>query len=658
MEPPGEAGGEQSAASSQPGGRRRSESPERPHSCVPPRSRSRSRSRSIVKDVPPAAAPQPQVNISSGSISRGPGPAAVTARLRQLVGDAAEELPVLVGLVCARIAVPSSFNPKVMHAELLTQMPSPVKQEALEEFVAWLDAELTAGAAAASACSSTGGSRPPADPRLSPRLQPHLRSAVALMKDGDMVTLHGLSKRPDLNGRHAVILRTKDDSQPGRFVVRLEGAETSMAIRPDNLQPQKPPPLSPRSRPADADSARPPPPLAVPDSQGALPKAPPGTNWSKPQTGGATSSAASSVSASQHSQGGLFNSALEKLRAKAEAEQRGEPTGAAVDRGRKRKEKEEQESARRGGIGSAKPAGSDRREQIFGSSAAEALPKAEPAEEKPKLAPVAFIAAEDPAEAPSRKVQVFDPRNKGGSADSDDEDLTAPGVIKPRIVDKTATETRKHRWQRPVTSPLQQQWTGEFTALHTGAAAAATTLPHSSNSSHSLPPPASWLAAAGAAGAAAAHGDPYVATTKSPFDDTGSSHHFNSSWPPAASAAPLEPAKTAVTSAPAAPPRGLARLGLPNKSAATAATGSCPGSPGKPKNLNLTLVVSDQAREEDKAQREVADKRKAMEEGKRQMLAKLTKQLQLCLARVQSGAGRHRGAPGSGRGGRATIEED
>lgn len=550
--------------------------------------------------------------------------------MRQLVGDSAEELPVLVGLVCARIAVPDSFNRKVVHTELLPHLPGAVKQEALEDFLAWLDRELAAGAAAS---SSTGSSRRPSDPRLSPSLRP---TAAALLKDGDQVTLHGLSKRPDLNGRHAVILRTKDPSQPGRFVVRLEGAEVPMAIRPDNLQPSQPPPLSPRPGPADAVSAEPPPPLAVPDSQGALPKAPPGTTWSKPQTGGPAASGASSASEPQHRQGGLFSSALEKLRAKAEAEQRGEPTGA-TERGRKRKEKEEAESARRGGIGSAKPAGSDRREQIFGSTSTEAPPpKAEPEEEKPKLAPVSFVAAEDRVEAPSRKVQVFDPRNGGrptiaSSADSDDEDLTAPGAIKPRVVDKTAVEAKRARWGTP------RQMTGP--AVTPPAAAAAP--PLYGGSSHSLPPPSSWLAAASSVGASTSHVQQVAATIPvSPFDDTGSHHHhqpISSSWPPAASATAESAKMTTVTTAPAAPPRGLARLGMPNKFAATATAGRDPGSPAQPKNLNLTLVVSDQAREEDKVQREVADKKKAMEESKRQMLAKLTKQLQLCLARVQSG---------------------
>lgn len=52
---------------------------------------------------------------------------------------------------------------------------------------------------------------------------------------------------------------------------------------------------------------------------------------------------------------------------------------------------------------------------------------------------------------------------------------------------------------------------------------------------------------------------------------------------------------------------------------------------------NLTLTVSEVAREEDRVAKETKDKRRALEESKIKMLDKLTKQLQLCIARVQSG---------------------
>lgn len=50
----------------------------------------------------------------------------------------------------------------------------------------------------------------------------------------------------------------------------------------------------------------------------------------------------------------------------------------------------------------------------------------------------------------------------------------------------------------------------------------------------------------------------------------------------------------------------------------------------------MKLVVSEVARQEDRARKEQQEKKAALEESRRNMLAKLTKQLQACLARVQS----------------------
>merc|ERR1712008_115734 len=52
---------------------------------------------------------------------------------------------------------------------------------------------------------------------------------------------------------------------------------------------------------------------------------------------------------------------------------------------------------------------------------------------------------------------------------------------------------------------------------------------------------------------------------------------------------------------------------------------------------NLTLAVSTNAREEDRVAKEVVDKKNKLESSKKVMLAKVTKQLQLCLTRVQGG---------------------
>jgi len=52
---------------------------------------------------------------------------------------------------------------------------------------------------------------------------------------------------------------------------------------------------------------------------------------------------------------------------------------------------------------------------------------------------------------------------------------------------------------------------------------------------------------------------------------------------------------------------------------------------------NLTLAVSNNAREEDRVTKELSDKKTKLESSKKVMLAKVTKQLQLCLARIQGG---------------------
>lgn len=56
-----------------------------------------------------------------------------------------------------------------------------------------------------------------------------------------------------------------------------------------------------------------------------------------------------------------------------------------------------------------------------------------------------------------------------------------------------------------------------------------------------------------------------------------------------------------------------------------------------PPEGNLTLAVSAGAREEDRAQRLAQEKRSRLDQSRREMIAKLTKQLQVCLARVQKG---------------------
>ncbi|CAE8617672.1 unnamed protein product, partial [Polarella glacialis] len=88
-----------------------------------------------------------------------------------------------------------------------------------------------------------------------------------------------------------------------------------------------------------------------------------------------------------------------------------------------------------------------------------------------------------------------------------------------------------------------------------------------------------------------------------------------------------KPSRTLVhtASSPSAPP--------PVSSPAPSVASSPAGTRGK----HMKLMVSEAAQEEDKALRGVSEKKKAMEESRRQMLEKLTKQIQMCLTRVQSG---------------------
>ena len=74
-----------------------------------------------------------------------------------------------------------------------------------------------------------------------------LVSSDALWKDfgtGEHVAVHGLTKAPQYNGKHGVIVRWEGD----RFVVKLEGNEKGVKIKPENLKP-----LAPRD--ASSDSA-------------------------------------------------------------------------------------------------------------------------------------------------------------------------------------------------------------------------------------------------------------------------------------------------------------------------------------------------------------------------------------------------------------------
>ncbi|CAE7572060.1 Fggy [Symbiodinium natans] len=204
--------------------------------------------------------------------------------------------------------------------------------------------------------------------------------------DGDTVTLHGLEKRPDLNGCTAEVLRVADPAQPGRIVLKLESG-SQIAIRPQNLQRLQRTISVPTSEKSNAQSTE-----------------------VRPNNARSTNSGSSSFSGPDPSASKVFGSAFERLKAKAEAEARGE---LPSDRRKKAKNDLDtrggvQPSALHGDrasplgdcrldqIGSSQPAGQARRELVMGTEATE--PKAsqtEVAEEPPKREPINFVPAED-----------------------------------------------------------------------------------------------------------------------------------------------------------------------------------------------------------------------------------------------------------------------
>lgn len=444
------------------------------------------------------------VSVGNSTSSSSPKlqPATIPERLRQVVGSQCDGLPVLVGLVCGSLAR-QDCNPGILREELKPHLPPEAKTEDFEDFLAWLDQENKASPIPR-----------PKDPRLSQTV------AGVAFKETEMVRLCALEKRPELNGCKAEVLRVNDPSQPGRIVVKLESG-SQLAIRPENLQQivAASPDLRPKSPKSPKLSEKP----AEPANKAAGPDP-----------------AKSSV----------FGAAFAKLKAKAEAEARGELP-------ERKKPREKEDLDKRGGIGSSLPAGQARRELVMGSSTTPTQSKdskevQEEDEPAKKRDPITLVAAEGRHEPPSRKVTVIDPRRpkRQLEEESDDEDVGIPGVVRPQCPPGTKENGGP---PRQPTSPPQK----------------------------------------------------------------------------AAKATP-EP----VCQMPAAPPRGLAKT-VPTSPVPSKTFASPLRRPNMPLQ-NMTLVVSDGAREADKAQKELAEKKRAMEDGKRQMLEKLTKQMQICLSKLQN----------------------
>ncbi|CAE7300149.1 Fggy [Symbiodinium necroappetens] len=314
-----------------------------------PRERSRSPKRDRGADVPR------QVSVSvtgNGVASRSSPtlslePAKITEQVRKVLGEDCDSLPVIVGIVCAQLASKQALDIQTVSQQIVPHLPSE-KQSQLKDLLSWLEE-------ASEAAKS--------DPRLS--------QAPNNFQEGDAVTLHGLEKRPDLNGCTAEVLRVADPSQPGRIVLKLESG-SQIAIRPQNLQHVQ---LEGSAEASEKPSDR--------QDEAPTPK--------KPQP----NSGSSSYSGPDPSASKVFGSAFERLKAKAEAEARGE-----LPADRRKKAKTELDT--RGAIGSSQPAGQARRELIMGTEPKES--QTEVAEEPPKREPINFVPAEEKTLMPSRKV--------------------------------------------------------------------------------------------------------------------------------------------------------------------------------------------------------------------------------------------------------------
>eukprot|EP00445_Apocalathium_hangoei_P003645 CAMPEP_0203848178 /NCGR_PEP_ID=MMETSP0359-20131031/5419_1 /ASSEMBLY_ACC=CAM_ASM_000338 /TAXON_ID=268821 /ORGANISM="Scrippsiella Hangoei, Strain SHTV-5" /LENGTH=487 /DNA_ID=CAMNT_0050763735 /DNA_START=133 /DNA_END=1596 /DNA_ORIENTATION=- len=207
--------------------------------------------------------------------------------------------------------------------------------------------------------------------------------------------------------------------------------------------------------------------------------------------------------------------------------------------------------------------------------------------------PLQFVRPQDESSGPTGKVVIVDPKGRGrGDGDSEDEDI--PMRIKPPIP--------RVLWGGAVGVPVA--------AAASGAPAATV----SSSGAAPAQPAAAVRAAASAVSAAGA----------------GAGGSSTASAGASASAAG-RPASAASAAAPAAP-RPAAAASAPVFVAWAPPTAAVQDAKG-----NLTLTISKSAKQEDVAHRAAAAKKSLVQEQKQCILAKLTKQLQMCLARLQAG---------------------
>eukprot|EP00927_Polykrikos_kofoidii_P050616 TRINITY_DN44508_c0_g1_i1.p1 TRINITY_DN44508_c0_g1~~TRINITY_DN44508_c0_g1_i1.p1 ORF type:complete len:488 (+),score=101.07 TRINITY_DN44508_c0_g1_i1:79-1542(+) len=347
------------------------------------------------------------------------------------------------------------------------------------------------------------------------------------LKPGDKVRLHSLQAAPHLNSLEATLVRWQESQ--GRWVVTLCDGEEK-ALRAENLDL--------------IEAALPMPGTEIATSPAVVPEAMANQHFS--------ANAAEPVVADKSD---LFKANLEKLRAKAKAEERGVNT--RLPRERKRGIRECGDPSRNGRVGCRgseganghieqghTSGGGEHREAHkgrvthgIGADDGVAYPAAkgrridQPDSASKYNVPISFV-AQEAAEAPSRKVVIIDPRGgmtAGCGDDSDDEHL-APAAVKI-----------------PRTRRSGRLWT--------------------------QPPAASQPSAAGAS--------------------LSHAHAAN------------------------AEQQSVDEVGQPSVYG------------------NRTLNISEAARQGEMAFKTAQEKRKVVEAGKKDMLAKLTKQLQLCLSRLR-----------------------
>lgn len=507
-------------------------------------------------------------------VSRRPDPVRVIAKLRKVAAGDENGLALLTGIVCG---LPASFTRAEMQREL---QPHIADSARLQGLLTWLE-------------------------------QGHLES-------GDVVRLQGLKAAPHLNG---LLGRCEEwDRSNSRWKVRLDNAEVK-AVKPDNIV-------------AVRDNAE-----TGQESTAKVFQPASNATYNGRSSGDSTASATASGTAEQ-ARSHVSEAALNKLKKKAEAEARGEGP-----------------QRRRFGKG-----GDEKRDRW----------------ELPPRDPIAFVAAKEKDAGPSRSVTVHDPRGSASKSADDDEDSDeglGPGrIVAPAPVPQAPLPPRPQRRvprhqpaHVPVASPSPSPFDvhassryapyQHYSAYAAPPVAAVYASPPAAPP-HSAPPVASAQPVAYVEGEGAAslpvvsreRGGRYAQPAVCPADESwrgqrvapqGDSFDGVTPGPPPAGPPPAIANPAAF--APAAPNAGAyleqqvpaAAVGEPTQSQGSLAAANTPQD--APVQGNLYYAVSDAARKEDKAISAKEERRKALEDSKIKMNAKLTAQLQQCMAKVQSG---------------------